>query len=352
MYVKTPWSRNQIVALAELTRLDALYQSLGEDAAAQVQVCSNALRERVLACGGRHYPSASHQTLAVFGNPRRALDWVEQTSTMLMPLLSGLPLAARPGLVVGFDCADTTEMEGTLHSVAVSRIERLMWGRTDEMVFTQAATAVIPQEVKGRISRVPGPKELGAVWRIGVKETSLMSPLETQSIRAPSRSRGQDVANADGPRPQLTLQMLDRKVDVGALDAPLIFGRGVTEGFEIPDARVSRLHAIIEPRGTQFVLVDSSSNGTWVQFDGQTTAVELRQQECALHGGGVISFGIAPTDFSAPTVRFSITVPTGFAPSSQRSTVGNTGFSQSEFGQSSFGQSDFKTTRGSNLPRR
>jgi hypothetical protein len=107
MYVKTPWSRNQIVALAELTRLDTLYQSLGEDAAAQVQVCSNALRERVLACGGRHYPSASHQTLAVFGNPRRALDWVEQTSTTLMPLLSGLPLAARPGLVVGFDCADT-----------------------------------------------------------------------------------------------------------------------------------------------------------------------------------------------------------------------------------------------------
>ena len=171
------------------------------------------------------------------------------------------------------------------------------------------------------------------------------------------------MANADGPRPQLHLEMLDRKLEVGALDAPLIFGRGVAEGFEIPDPRVSRLHAIIEPRGTQFVLVDSSSNGTWVQFDGQNTAIELRQQECPLHGAGVISFGIAPTDFSAPSVRFSITVPTGFAPSSQR----NSSFSQSEFGKSTFGQStfgqtgfgntksaapEFNTTRGANLPRR
>ncbi len=347
-YLKTPWSRNQIVALAELTRLDALYQAVGEDAAATIQVCSNALRERASAYGGKVHPCAGHQTLVSFHNPRRALDWVEQTSTLIMTLVSGLPMNARPGLVLGFDYADTTEIEGALHSIAVARVQRLMWGRTDEMVFTQAAAAVVPEELRGRISRVPAPKELGAVWRIGVKETSVMSPLETQQLKTPSRFQGMDAPSIEGPRPMLTLEVLDRKIEVGALDAPMIFGRGVAEGLEIPDPRVSRLHAIIEPRGTVFVLVDSSSNGTWVQFDNSPAPIELRQQECALHGSGVISFGISPNDFSAPTVRFAITIPTGFVNSrSQASTMGQSGFGASSFANSGgFGSSSFGKPTG------
>jgi adenylate cyclase len=360
-YLKTPWNRNQIIALAQLTRMDALYQAAGEDSAATVQVCSNALRERAAAYGGKVHPSASHQTLVTFHNPRRALDWVEQTSNLVMTLTSGLPLNARPGLVVGFDYADTTEIEGTLHSVAVSRVERLTWGRTDEMVFTQAAVPAIPDELKGRISRVPAPKDLGAVWRIGVKETSVMSSLETQQLKIPSRFGGMDAPSLDGPRPLLTLEVLDRKIEVGSLDAPMIFGRGVAEGLEIPDPRVSRLHAIIEPRGTVFVLVDSSSNGTWVQFDGAPAPVELRQQECALHGSGVISFGISPNDFSAPTVRFAITIPTGFVNSrSSASTMGASGFRDSGGlgGASSFGKtgpgkgSDFGASGFTNTTKR
>jgi hypothetical protein len=155
--------------------------------------------------------------------------------------------------------------------------------------------------------------------------------------------------------------VLDRKIEVGSLDAPMIFGRGVAEGLEIPDPRVSRLHAIIEPRGTVFVLVDSSSNGTWVQFDGAPAPVELRQQECALHGSGVISFGISPNDFSAPTVRFAITIPTGFVNSrSSASTMGASGFRDSGGlgGASSFGKtgpgkgSDFGASGFTNTTKR
>jgi hypothetical protein len=262
-YLKTPWSRNQIVALAQLTRLDTLYQATGEDAAATVQLCTNALRERAAAYGGKVHPSSSHQTLVTFHNPRRALDWVEQTSNLVMTLVSSMPLHARPAVVVGFDYADTTEIEGALHSVAVARVERLTWGRNDELVFTQAAVPVIPDELKGRISRVPAPKDLGSVWRIGVKETSVMSPMETQQLKLPSRMAGLESPTPEGPRPMLTLEVLDRKIEVGALDAPMIFGRGVAEGLEIPDPRVSRLHAIIEPRGTVFVIVDSWCPRRW-----------------------------------------------------------------------------------------
>jgi adenylate cyclase len=338
MNINLPWSRQQIVALASLTRVEGLYQALGEQAAVTTQMCTGALRERALAYGGRIYPCLSHQVLVVFGSPRKALDWIEQAPTLLMPILAGNSGAARPGLVIGFDCADTSELEGMLHSTAVSRVERLLWGRSDEIVFANAAASVIPDEVKGRVVRVAAPRDLGSVWRIGVKETAVMaSSAATQPARlTPNSSGGTTSSAADGPRPVLRLEMLDRQIELGALDAPMIFGRSVSEGMEIPDPRVSRLHARIEPRGNQFAVVDSSSNGTWVQFDGHPNPVELRQQECVLHGRGMITFGVDPSDFSAPTVRFAVTMPSGF----RGSGYGNTGFGASGFGA---------TTRSANL---
>jgi adenylate cyclase len=308
MSIDLPWSRQQVVALASITKLDALYQLLGEQTPRWLQIATVRLRERALACGGVVYPSLSHQLLVRFPSPRKALDWVESAPSVVMQYSSELSEGAKPGVVVGFDCADTAELEGVLHTKALHRLERLMWGRTDELVFTHAALAIIPPELQGRITRVPGPKELGSVWRIGVKESAVFSGLATQPVRAGMGTSAGTVVNA---RPVLLLEMLDRKVRLEGTDDPLIIGRNTAGGFDIPDPRVSRVHSQIQPRGSQFVLVDSSSNGTWVHFDGHPVAVELRQQECLLHGKGVITFGVAAQDFSAPSMNFAVSLSGG-----------------------------------------
>jgi hypothetical protein len=311
MDMSSPWNRQQIVVLASLTRLDKLYQVLGERAAAEIHVCANGLRERATSFGARIYPSASHQILAVFGSPRKALDWIEEVPSTMISLAARKSATLQPTVVVAFDCADTTEIEGMLHSVAVARLERLLWGRNEEVVYIDTATSVIPDELKGRVSRVAAPRELGAVWRIGVKESAVMAPSAAVAAKPNTPAAAAD-SGSDG-HPVLRLELLDRKIDLGGLDAPLIVGRNVTHGLAIPDPRVSRVHARIEPRGNHFAVVDSSSNGTWVQFQGHPTPVELRQQECLLRGRGVLSFGAEPNDFSAPTVGFSVTIPSGLS---------------------------------------
>jgi adenylate cyclase len=320
MDISLPWNRQQLVVLASLANLSKLYQALGDRAATHVHMSASALRERALSYGARVFPSASHQVLAVFGSPRKALDWIEQAPTIMMAVASRKPTTVNIGLVVAFDCADTSEVEGMLHSAAVPRLERLLWGRSDEVVFADTAIAVIPEELKGRISRVAAPRELGAVWRIGIKETSVMSDVTTQ-IKRSDGAKPQAGETAE-VHPVLRLELLDRRIDLNGLDGPLIVGRNVVQGMAIPDPRVSRVHARIEPRGNHFAVVDSSSNGTWVQFQGHPTPIELRQQECLLRGRGVLSFGAEPHDFSAPTVGFSVTIPTGF---------GNSGFNASGF---------------------
>jgi predicted component of type VI protein secretion system len=74
----------------------------------------------------------------------------------------------------------------------------------------------------------------------------------------------------------------------------------------VNDQRVSRIHAKIEWRNGTFVLVDASSYGTWVRFNGSETELPLRREECVLHGEGEIALGAPFSDFSVPTVSFRL----------------------------------------------
>ena len=58
----------------------------------------------------------------------------------------------------------------------------------------------------------------------------------------------------------------------------------------IRDQQASRLHARIERRHDKFTLVDTSANGTYVTFEGESEFL-LHRQECLLKGRGRISFG-------------------------------------------------------------
>lgn len=60
----------------------------------------------------------------------------------------------------------------------------------------------------------------------------------------------------------------------------------------LPIRWLPRTHARIEKRKGNFVLIDQSSNGTYVTVSGRDEIV-LRREEFILHGTGVIAFGHA-----------------------------------------------------------
>ena len=80
-------------------------------------------------------------------------------------------------------------------------------------------------------------------------------------------------------------------------------GRQPTNGIALKDPMASRNHAHIERRNDKFVLIDLSSNGTFVCMkSGQE--FKLRREEMLLHGSGAIAFGHSPRDKSAEVVDF------------------------------------------------
>jgi len=80
----------------------------------------------------------------------------------------------------------------------------------------------------------------------------------------------------------------------------LTLGRDQQNDVMIADRKASRLHARIERRRDKFVLVDHSSNGTYVTVEGEPE-LTLRREELVLRGRGRVSFGHAhqddPTEF-------------------------------------------------------
>ncbi len=81
-----------------------------------------------------------------------------------------------------------------------------------------------------------------------------------------------------------------RAIELGAATSTLTLGRDAQNDVVIADRLASRLHARIERRRDKFVLIDQSSNGTFVTVEGEGE-IQLRREELMLRGRGHISFG-------------------------------------------------------------
>jgi class 3 adenylate cyclase len=84
----------------------------------------------------------------------------------------------------------------------------------------------------------------------------------------------------------------------------LYFGRDGGCDVVVADRKASRRHALVERRRDKFVLVDQSSNGTWVRFTGEPEGIVLRREELMLRASGIICFGHVLDEGEGPPVEF------------------------------------------------
>lgn len=88
----------------------------------------------------------------------------------------------------------------------------------------------------------------------------------------------------------LELCYQDIKKQVQKETGSILLGRGPQCDLIVNARNASRSHAKIEYRRGKFILVDESTNGTYIQT-GQNKEVFLRREELPLDGQGIISLG-------------------------------------------------------------
>ena len=109
-------------------------------------------------------------------------------------------------------------------------------------------------------------------------------------------------ARADGGQALLELDLDGVQVEMGPQRRKVTIGRDLEADFTIRDRSVSRAHAMIERRRERFVLVDHSSNGSFVTFEGRPET-RVHHEELTLVGHGWLAFG-QPRAEAVQVVKF------------------------------------------------
>ena len=104
---------------------------------------------------------------------------------------------------------------------------------------------------------------------------------------------------------RLELRFREINLEINKTRPSLTMGRQRYNDLVVEDNRVSRSHARFEYRKDKFVLIDQSTNGTYVFIKGRK-GMNLRQDELPLDGNGFIGLGRKVASNSPEAIHFSI----------------------------------------------
>ena len=299
------------VVFADLTGSTRVFEAMGNARATDTVTQITQWVGRVCESHrGRVVKLLGDGVLAVFPGGPSAVAAVRELQRGHAKRLQTWPLDLRMELQIGVASGEVVEVDGDSYGDAVNLASRLSDLAGPRQIW--ATESVVAQLAAGEVMH----RSLGAIHIRGRQDAPVVYSIEWQEepgelLTQPSPLACMPAAAAvDSDFGQIELAWLDQRAMFQIAQLPIHLGRGSDVDFLVNDPRVSRVHARLEGRNGRCVLVDRSTYGTWVRFQhsegGASIEIALRREECVLHGGGEISLGAPPSDFTAPTIRFRL----------------------------------------------
>ena len=282
------------VLFADVTGSTGFYEKLGNARALEcIGLCLSIMRQSVKTCGGRVIKTIGDEILCVFPTAiaaaQSAIDMLGRID-MQAPV-AGQPLQIRVGMQFGPVIHENDDVFGDCVNVAARMVklakpmQMMVAGECVHAMdpgLRSQARAIDKLPIKGRAKEID-------VYELPWKHSE---DLTTLASRPPEELQQK-------PRVRLRLRHNGRDIVFGERQDVIRFGREAGSDVVVADRKASREHARIERRRDKFVLVDVSSNGTFLTFHGEPE-MPVRREEIVLHGHGSISFGhpfaIDPTE--------------------------------------------------------
>jgi adenylate cyclase len=109
--------------------------------------------------------------------------------------------------------------------------------------------------------------------------------------------------NQDRKASRLELSFRDQTIEVNDKRKSVIMGRAEDNDLVIKGNLISRIHAKVEMRRGKFVLVDQSTNGTFL-LNLQGEEIFVRRDSAEIHGEGTIGLGRAEEPGASLAIHF------------------------------------------------
>ncbi|HUY03171.1 MAG TPA: adenylate/guanylate cyclase domain-containing protein [Rhodocyclaceae bacterium] len=283
------------ILFSDVSGSTRMYELQG-DVAAQ-RMIDRALHEmsRIVANkSGRVIKTLGDEVMALFSDPGDAL-WAAYDMQQAMHERGNRPSLLPVSLHIGIHSGAVIEAGGDAFGDTVNIAARIASLAKPEQILTTAETI---KEARQR--HLPSYRRLATIPLKGRKD-----PVELREILWADPDPDEEIdylTVLDGmpsglagrsDAPALTLRARGNSVEVSRLRPRITIGRDPASDLVVSDPLASRTHALIEMRGDKFVLIDQSSNGTYVTPRLETTGmtISLRREECMLSGEGRIRLG-------------------------------------------------------------
>ncbi len=269
----------------------AAIDAAGQEAVAR---CLDRIGGAAASCGGRVATTKRDRAMILIATPDAAAD----AAVAIHTALKDIPAIAtgKLGLGIGFHHGPVIQKASDVFGDTVNLASRLGEKAAKGQIITTQETAALfsplyrpwvrklaTVEIKGRSD----PVELcELVWQADDNAT-LVARRRTEHVQ--------------GMR-KIKLKYRGGEVERRREKDAVIIGRDADSGLVVDDDQVSRHHCTIERRGDNFVIADTSSNGTYVTIQGEEEVL-LEREELTLRKRGWLAFG-QPRAASKVAVEF------------------------------------------------
>lgn len=217
-----------------------------------------------------------------------------QRAMQEIPPTEGITAAARIGINWGSIIADGDRLFGDTINIA-SRLTEI--AEAGQIIISDAIASLLSAEAQHEVRQFDRVNLKGKSEALSIYDVLW----EQEGVTTIVAAGKNPVAQAKGD--VLLLEYKQEKREVGQNTTGFRLGRDNESDLVITSSLASRNHARIEFRRGKFVLIDQSTNGTYIKTnDGKV--VYLRREELPLWGSGDIGFGEAISTDNQNTIRF------------------------------------------------
>jgi class 3 adenylate cyclase len=287
------------ILFADVVGSTRLYELMGDlRARDMVSICIDVMRGATEQRHGTVIKTMGDEVMASFPSADEALNAAaqmqKQISSHAQLKVDGQPVAIRIGCHFGPVVLEARDVFGSTVHTANRMTSQAKAGQ----IITTAATVdhlspewraacrlIDTAPIKGQSNEVPLYEVL---WQ--TEDVTSMVP----AIALKGRQAGA----------RLRLRWLDQEVVVDDRRPSVTIGRAEDNDLIVKGNLISRLHARIELSRNKLVLIDQSTNGTFVQTLGGEESF-VRRDSLQLKGEGMIGLGRLPEPDAAQTIRFT-----------------------------------------------
>ncbi len=274
------------ILFADVVGSTQLYDKFGDTKASEtVAHCLEVMKDATYQFDGTVIKTIGDEVMSTFPTADDAMSAAAQMQTRISADGDAgegrIPVSIRIGCHFG----PVVQEQNDIFGAAVHTANRMTsQAKAKQIVMSGTTVEQMSEEWAAQTRQIDIATVRGRVDEVALYEL-LWQPGEATSMVPTLEWKDKKKSSA-----RLVLSFRDQTVEIADRETPINMGRGDDNEIVVKGNLISRIHAKIEKRRGRFMLIDQSTNGTFLQtITGEETFV--RRDSIELVGEGIIGLG-------------------------------------------------------------